>query len=476
MSMSIDDMIYSISQMILKEIEMSMIKESKKPNILFIMTDQHRFDYLGCMGAGFVRTPHLDALADKGMVFENCFTNAPLCTPARISLASGLHPGRLGALTNSSYLPLRTPTYYQRLRDFDFRVGCVGKLDLAKPDPYNGRNGDRPRTYGLGFTHPVECEGKFHAGRLKYPHGPYTYYLEQKGLLDAFCDDYIGRKKEGWVNAAHDSVLPTEDYEDAYIGSRAAQWIEDIPDDYPWHLFVSFVGPHDPFDPPTEYADRWRTADMPHAINGKQDGKPEYIKKKQKKFDVDHIRRQYCATIELLDDQVGRIMEALKAREMHDNTYIIFTSDHGEMLGDHGLYQKSVPYEASLHIPLIVVGPGIEAGSRSDALIELSDLNPTVCELVGVPSLENIDATSFISVLKKESDTHRTEAVSMLKQFRCIRTERYKYIENINDLTELYDLKEDPNEIHNVVKDMPEVCAMLKKRMEERLLEGGWFR
>jgi arylsulfatase A-like enzyme len=128
------------------------------PNVLLIMADQQRFDYLGYMGADFVNTPNLDRLAARGTVFTHCCTNAPICAPARIGLASGMDPWRLGSLGNNSFLPRSTTTYYQRLRDYGYRVGCVGKLDLAKPDQYNGRHGDRPCVYTWGFTHPEEWE------------------------------------------------------------------------------------------------------------------------------------------------------------------------------------------------------------------------------------------------------------------------------------------------------------------------------
>ncbi|MHC4917604.1 MAG: sulfatase-like hydrolase/transferase, partial [Planctomycetota bacterium] len=152
-----------------------MSKTNRPPNILFISADQHRHDYLGAAGADFLRTPNLDALAGRGVRFTQCCTNAPVCTPARVALASGLQPSRLGSLDNRSYLPRSTTTYYQRLRDAGYRVGCVGKLDLAKPDKYNGRFGDRPCVYGWGFTHPEEVEGKMHAGQNPEPQGPYGF-------------------------------------------------------------------------------------------------------------------------------------------------------------------------------------------------------------------------------------------------------------------------------------------------------------
>ena len=449
------------------------------PNILLIMTDQHRWDYLGCCGAGFVDTPNIDRLAARGIRFSNAFTNAPVCAPSRIGLASGMHPARIGTLSNNSYLPSQFPTYYQRLRDGGYRVGCVGKLDLAKPDKYNGRYGDRPAVYRWGFTHPEEVEGKMHAaqGEPTAPHGPYTYYLKDKDRLMAFREDYRKRAEAGWiVGESHDSVLPTEDFQDCYIGRQAARWIETIADDFPWHLFVSFVGPHDPFDPPTEYAQQFRDAAMPSAIPKSLDGKPQWILNRQKDCSAEelaHIRRQYCALIKLIDDQVGRLIDALKSRDMLDNTIIIFTSDHGEMLGDHGLFQKQAPYEPSIHIPLIVAGPGIRAGAVSDALVDMMDLNPTICALAGVEAAPELDARSFDGILSGKETEHRQVIVTALENFRCLRTATHKYVDNTDDMPELYDLENDPGEIRNVADEFPNLVSAMADRLKQCVwLEG----
>lgn len=450
-----------------------------KPNILFIMSDQHRYDYFGAAGADFMNTPNLDRLAQRGVRFSNCCTNSPLCTPARLSLATGLLPHRVG-LRNPDFLPLSTPTYYQHVRDHGYRVGCVGKLDLAKADGYNGRYGDRPCAYSWGFTHPEECEGKMHAGRSATPLGPYTWYLENKGLLQAFHEDYQEREKKGWIKgASHDSVLPTEDFEDVYIGRRAAEWLRNVPDDFPWHYFVSFVGPHDPFDPPTEYADLYRDADVPAPIPPNDQDKPDWIDGKKQGCEAEEIRtarRQYCASTQAIDEQIGAMLDALEERGMLENTYIIYSSDHGEMLGDHGLFTKSVPYEASMRVPLLISGPGIEKERTSEALVELMDLNPTISDLAGLPRQREMDAQSLLPVLEGQTDTHRSGCVSALTNFRCIRTAEHKFVESYNDKTELYDLRNDPDEQVNVIDDHPEAAGQLRRQLNERWNQGAWNR
>jgi choline-sulfatase len=451
-----------------------------RPNILLIMDDQHRHDFLGCAGASFLRTPHLDALAARGVRFTQCTVNAPVCAPSRIALASGLQPARMGSLDNQSFLPRRVPTYYQHFRDHGYRVGCVGKVDLAKPDPYNGRYGDRPCLFSWGFTHPEECEGKMHAASSPTPLGPYTYYLQERGLFHVFRADYQSRARNGWIrNSLHDSVLPADAYEDAYVGRRAVEWLQSVPDDFPWHFFVSFVGPHDPFDPPTEYATTYRNAEMPPAIPAAAEGKPKWIARRVLGLTPEEVavsRRQYCAEIELVDDYVGRIVRTLEERGMSENTVVVFTSDHGEMLGDHGLYTKSVAYESALRVPLLVAGPGIAGGRVSHALVELMDLNPTISELAGLPPQEALDARSFAPVLRQQGAEHRLEAVTMLRNFRAVRTATHKLIENVGDVAELYCLTDDPHELHNVADAQPELVRELRGRLAQRFLEGKWWR
>jgi len=456
-----------------------MSKQTDRPNLLVIFTDQFRCDFYGAAGADFARTPNLDRIADRGMLLTHCCTNSPLCVPARVALATGLQSTRMGTLTNRCYLPGDRTTYYQRLREADYRVGCCGKVDLAKPTHWNS-TGDRPCMFSYGFTHPVEIEGKMHAGNFPTPRGLYGMYLQQLGLYEAFHADYRRRQQTDWVaDAFQDSILPTEAFQDLYIGRRAAEWIDAIGDDFPWHLMVSFAGPHDPFDPPTVYADHFRDAAMPEAICGGADGKPAWVRRRDRNLsreDVRSTRRQYCASIEAIDDAVGEVLAALERRGASENTYIVFGADHGEMLGDHGIYTKHVMYEGALRVPLAVCGPDIAPGQTSNELIELIDLNATLCELAGLAPQENVDALSFAGLLFGREHAGRGEIVSALSNCRCIRTERWKLIDNDNDVTELYDLAADPHERHNVAAEHTDLVQQLRARMLDRLITDAWRR
>ncbi len=321
--------------------------------------------------------------------------------------------------------------------------------------------------------------GKMHAGRCVPPIGPYTHWLAEQGLNQRFRDDYEQRAANGHLwRAAHDSILPAHAFEDTYIGQRAVKWLREIPDDFPWHYFVSFVGPHNPFDPPTEFAEHFRHAAMPEAINPTGEGKPP-LKKQDGLASANDIllcRRQYCAAIEAIDVQVGEILQTLESRGQRDNTFLIFASDHGEMLGDHGRWTKEVFYESALRVPLVVAGPGIEAGRRIEALVELIDLNPTICDLAGAPTLENTDAMSILPLLSGKADKIHDDAVSSLRGGRCIRTLDWKLIQHFGGGVELYDLGRDPDELRNVASENPSVVRDLAGRLTSRFLEGGCAR
>ena len=450
-----------------------------RPNVLLITTDQHRWDWLGCHGTSGVETPHLDRLAARGMRFTHHVTNSAVCAPARIGLATGITPIRIGAVNNQSVLRADVPTYYQALRDVGYRVGCAGKLDLNKPDQDNGRRGDRPDLFRWGFTHPVEIEGKFHAGGVfgKRPLGPYGYWLEERGLWEEFSDDYDERMKD-MVDAKYgndhtatdswyrDSVLPADAWADSYIGLRARDWLHNVADDHPWHLYVSFVGPHDPFDPPAEWAERFRDAPVPEPVGGDMTGRPARVKAEQYPHSPEQImvaRRQYTAALALIDHQVGELLATLDALDQTDNTLVIFTADHGEMLGDHRLFQKGVAYEPSMRIPLLVAGPDVGVGV-SDALTELIDVTATIVDAAG-SEMPGIDGRSLTPLLAGQPGTVRDHVTCIGTKYRAVRTERWKYSHNARDearedeaVHELFDLEADPAELHNVIADHADVA------------------
>lgn len=456
------------------------------PNILFLIDDQHRHDWLGFLNPGLVETPNIDGLAERGTAFTHCCTGAPVCAPSRIALATGLLPTRTGATSNHDYHPLSVPNHYQWFRDHGYRVELVGRHDLAKDGAPASIHGNRPLNYSFGFTRALEVEGGMSAARDSHraggPTGPYTKYLADNGLLDTYVGDFIERQSKGWIiGASHDSVLPGEHHQDEFVGNAAVERIRSMEDDYPWFMFVSFQSPHDPFDPPADLGEKYRDQSVPDAIPVRLEDKPRRIAGRYESYkhatseDITIARRQYCGKVELIDRQVGKILSALEEKGATEDTIVVFCSDHGEHLGDHGLFIKQTAYEPSLRVPLIVAGPGVERG-RSNALVELFDLNPTLVELAGLPQQHRLDALSFASVLRGRTNEHRDACVTCLADFRAIRSRTHTYIETFNDRTELYDLREDPDQRTNVVDDQPEVATELRSRLAERFTQGKWMR
>ncbi len=441
------------------------------PNILMVMSDQHRADWLGCAGASWVSTPNIDALAERGVRFSRAVCNSPLCAPSRSALASGLRCSSVRVLANSDLYPLEIPTYYQLLRAAGYRVGCVGKTDLHKRDHWEGANGDRPIMYHLGFTDPMETEGKQSAAR--YALGavcPYTRHLVERGLAQAFHDDYHSR---GYL-PGRSSVLPLDAYHDDFVGRKACEFLRKVGEETPWHYFVSFVGPHAPWDAPSEYSSKCDPADMPaaEAIMDPMEGKPKRMVEANDRHSrllnqatLAEAMRQYAGMITLIDEYVGRFVDILQNRGQLENTVIVYTSDHGEMIGDHGLFGKSVYYEAALRVPLIFAGPTIKATGGCDALVHLNDSTPTLLELAGLEIPTEMQASSLVPLLRGSQKKLHDVQVSELTRSRMLFDGRFKFAEHDGDLDELYDLRSDPKEVCNMALSEEETAERMREEL-----------
>jgi choline-sulfatase len=296
-----------------------------------------------------------------------------------------------------------------------------------------------------------------------------------------------GLPKDWVIRVSQDLPFSGEDHHDNFCASKAIEWLGRAPAGRPWFLQVNFSGPHEPFDPPAEYGAKYWKAEVPEPIPADLTGKPRNMQERFITDDRESIRytqRQYCAMIEHLDAQVGRLLKTVEERGELENTVIIFTADHGEMLGDFGLYTKHVPYEASARIPMMMCGPGIAAGRRSDALVELMDLNPTCCQIAGLPGQADIDARSMMPLVqeKAEPSAARENAAMVMYCFAALRTRKWKYARHYNDLEELYDLEADPQERHNLIAEpagQREHTALRWKLLGElngRMNEGKWMR
>jgi arylsulfatase A-like enzyme len=435
--------------------------KSKQPNFLFFFPDQHRPDWLGVNPDLPLRTPNLDRLCEMGVRFTNTFTPSPLCSPARACLATGRDYHRCGVRNNGQNTPLSLPTYYQHLRDVGYEVAGVGKFDLHKPDHDWGLDGSKMLTE-YGFTTGIDNEGKGDAisayrDNGMSPKGPYMQFLQENRLAATHLgmyEPYLG--KHGWLNFAAVTDLPDEAYCDNWVAANGIRCLKEFPEDRPWHLVVNFVGPHGPFDVTADMRSRWKHVGLPEPIVS-EDPDTETILAR---------RQNYAAMIENIDDHVGRMIDLVEQRGELDKTIIVYASDHGEMLGDHGRWGKSVWYTPSAGVPLIASGPGIQSGIYSDALVSLHDLAATFLDYAQADPLPDTDAVSLRRVLIGENKKHRDYVTSGLNDWNMIFDGRYKCVTRPSSPPMLFDTHEDPHELADISDTHPNMVSELVKELE----------
>lgn len=442
-----------------------MRSSGRRPNILLLLPDQWRRDWTGFPDGAGIRTPNLARLAARGVRFTNAFTPSPLCAPARACLASGRRYDRAGVRSNADSYPLDQPTVYQALRDAGYSVLGCGKFDLHKPEYSWGRDG----THLLaewGFTGGVDSEGKID-GVVAYDQGtpgPYLSYLEDRGLARRYAED-MQRRGHDQTHAASLSVLDDHDYGDNWVARQALDLIAKAPADRPWFLQVNFPGPHPPFDITRSMAELYANAPMPI---------PEECSTPRDRTVA--LRRNYSAMTENIDQAIGEILDCIEARGELDQTLIVFSSDHGEMLGDRDLWGKNLPYNHSLGVPLIVTPPTSEGGRDSEsggstieAPVSILDLPATALDAAGVAVPEAMDSVSLLPLLSGEKQPGQevvTSALSTPKwMWRAAIDCDYKLIvHDLGDL-ELYRYRDDPDERHNVAQQEREQVERLSEHL-----------
>ena len=436
---------------------------TRQPNILFFMPDQHRPDWLGCNPALPLRTPNLDRLCESGVRFTNAYTPSPLCAPARACLASGLDYERCRVPSNRENYPLDVPTYYQGLRDAGYRVCGVGKFDLHKdlgrpPAELSwGLDGSR-LLEEWGFTEGIDNEGKFDGSNsyraAREPRGPYLNYLHERGLAEIYAREHAESKTH---RDAYVTALPEEAYCDNWLSESGLRFLEAFPADQPWHLVVNFTGPHNPMDVTQRMHDDWHGVRFHGPIENTQ---LDYSAE-----DHQRNRQHYAAMIENIDRQVGRFIDKVRERGELENTLIIYSADHGEMLGDHNRWGKSTWYTPSAGIPLIVAGPGVSRGVVTDALVSLQDLAATILDYSAAPPLPAMSGCTLRSLLEGRTDEHRECLFSGLEGWRMVFDGRHKLVRD-GGSTMLFDLLQDPKEYTNISELCPDVTRRLSDLLD----------
>ncbi|MBE7489759.1 MAG: Choline-sulfatase [bacterium] len=432
--------------------------KSDRPNILIICSDQHTPGVLGCYGNAVVQTPHLDALAGNGIVFDSAYCASPVCVASRLSMLTGRHPGNIGVWGLADTIPSTTPTWPMALSAAGWETVISGRMHLV----YGDRN--------HGFEHRL-CGDAYPTMRNHFAH-----WRNQ--------EPDVTRNVKAIAEAG--AGIARHDAEDDIAQGFALKYLHQqnpARRTRPFALCVGFYRPHTPYSAPEELAGLYR--DFEPEITGSLEDLPPYYRSLARHFGLEkdpptpaQARRAvqvYYSMVTGLDRRVGLLCQMLRQQGFWDNTIIIYTSDHGDMLGKHGLWFKSSFYEESVRVPLIIHWPErFRKGIRIKEPVSLIDLFPSLCDLAGIEPYDFLDGSSFLPALKGAPLEPGREVFAEYADYgihspmRMIRNERYKLIYCHQQDPLLFDLVDDPGETVNRAND-PELADTVRS-MKERLL------
>jgi len=488
-------------------------------NILFVMADQLRADYLSCYGHPTLQTPAIDALARRSVRFTHAYVNATVCGPSRMSYYTGRSMSSHGSTWNGVPLRVGEPTLGDHLRPLGMRVALVGKTHMSADKAGLQRLGVSSQsiegTYAreCGFE-PYERDDGLHPDVSVDPDLAYNLYLKRHGYKESnpwhsAANSAEGPGEEllsGWYlrNAQYPARVAEEHSETAYMTNRAMEFIREA-GDTPWCLHLSYIKPHWPYIAPAPYHAMYGADDVLAANRSedeRRDPQPVYgaymRHEESKSFAREDVRRAvipvYMGLIRQIDDHLARLWHFLEERKLFENTMIVVCSDHGDYLGDHWLGEKELFHEESVHTPLVVYDPDPAAdgarGSDNDALVESIDLAPTFVRAAGGPLLDHIfEGRSLLPLLRSAPAEWRDAAVSELDySFRragldlqvpadkarawMMRSKRWKYVRYEGFRPQLFDLENDPREL--VDRGADPSLASVRAEYDERLFE--WAR
>jgi len=447
------------------------LRTSSKPNILFIMDDQHRGDCTSAAGNRGIRTPNMDRIGAEGVRFRCAYSTSPTCTPARSALLTGLSPWNHGMLHMVAMGQGYRYTKPQALRDAGYYTMGIGKMHY---EPQRNRN---------GFHQTVLDE----SGRVNTPDFRSDYRAWFWSQAPHLNPDATGIGFNDYPAAPY--ALPEVLHPTHWTGQAACNFLNGYKGEQPFFLKVSFARPHSPYDPPARFLKPMAQRDIPAASVGKWAAK--YAERSGPKDDIWHgdlgreqirkSREGYYANIEFVDEQIGNILATLEKRGWLEQTLILFTSDHGDMTGDHNLWRKSYAYEASAHIPMAMRWPkGLVAAKRGQVLsnpVELRDVFPTFLEAAGVEPKAKLDGRSMLGLLRGNSpewrefiDLEHGVCYSKENNWNGFTDGKTKYIYHaFSGEEQLFRLETDPGELLDLSGD-PGSAAELRK-WRQRLIE-----
>ncbi|WP_269525458.1 sulfatase family protein [Coraliomargarita parva] len=443
-----------------------------RPNILFMMADQLRWDFLGYAGASFIRTPNIDRLAKESTRYCRAYSIHPLCVPARASLITGMHGLRTGVLTNGQWIrpdyeKQGIQTWPSRLSQLGYSTAGIGKMHFY---PWSER---------MGFDYRSVTEDK----RWPCIRDDYYRYLRGHGSRK-----YTGLEHEGYLEnkGAVISRNPWELSWDHFVGSEAVDYINRYGHETPFAMMVGFTGPHCPYDPNEEFTVDIDPNQIPKPAPSVSNDCAELKRRNHNGnrmawngVDLDgwtleqkqRVRHHYAGLIQQIDREVGDILDALEASGQLDNTLIIFTSDHGDYVGDHDMAGKGSYYEGSCHIPLIVRDPLTQRGCDCDELVTLMDVTATILAYAGAEISSELDCVPLPQLPYPNQDmnaaTPRKSILGALSDGCMYLSGPWKYAKYATGEITLFNLQEDPMEQHNRINDPS--CYSLMLEFEQAL-------
>jgi arylsulfatase A-like enzyme len=449
---------------------------SRPPNILFLMSDQHRGDCLGADGNRAIHTPNLDALARQGARFRNAYTCTPSCIPARAALLTGLSPWNNGLLGMDGWpiahqYPVEMP---RRLRDAGYYTAGIGKMEFGPVV-----------TTDHGFHQMIRDETA-HAFRNDYE----SWFWSQAPNLDPLA---VGLGWNDYPSKAY--PFPEKLHHTYWTGETAVQFLRTYNRPEPFFLKVSFIPPHSPYTPPERFMQQYADAHLPPALAGNWDAK--FQPRSGPRLDIWHgdvgaaqvqqSRQGYYGSVTFLDEQIGRILAALDERGWTEQTLILYTTDHGDMLGDHYLWRKCQPYQSDVRIPMLVRWPqgliSAERGRVISEVVELRDVLPTFLDAASAPLPSAIDGSSMLSLIDGKARNWRPHlelehdvCYSPEVHWNALTDGRRKYIFHAYDGREqLFDLEQDPGECTDLAPDpaQGELLRQWRARLVEELAPRG---
>jgi len=461
------------------------------PNFVFFCCDQLRADCLGCEGNELAVTPNIDAIGESGVRFSRAYVQNPLCSPSRATMITGRYPRSHGCLCNGTPLPEDEVTLPAVLAENGYATCASGKVHLRPHEVsledhtwIQEYEGDGPY-YGFEQVHLTD----------DYKLGGYLRWIaeEHPEWSDEAWDIADGRSRSGSVEAWH-SRIPAELHQSSWIADRAIDFMGEA-GERPFFLWCSFVDPHHPFNPPAPYSEMYERSAIPVPAMPDLSAFGLHWAARQRGSDGRsaeqwrEIIALYLGMISLIDDCVGRVLEALERHGLAENTVVGFVNDHGELLGDHGLLLKG-PFllESMIRQVQLWRGPGVRAGATDDGLAESVDIAPTILELAGVPAPEGMQGESLAPRLAGEASGKQAAMVQFSPwtaydggrfpdgpkrlHLNALVTEDHKLVHYAGQpFGELFDLGQDPGELRNLYEDPAyrEVRGDLTDRLLDRL-------